>query len=117
MRTAAKVLGIVGGVFGIIFGIIGVLIGGAGIALGADGGGTVTALGFVAILLAIAAIVGGAFAINRRTAAIILLLVPGVVGFVCISAFWTLPGLLLIIGGGLEIGAREKREAVAAQVS
>jgi predicted flap endonuclease-1-like 5' DNA nuclease len=66
----------------------------------------------VAILLAIAGIVGGALAKSHRTASIILLLVPGVLGFICLSAFWTLPGILLIIGGILEIASGSKREPV-----
>ena len=106
MRTAAMVLGIVGGVFGIIFAVLAVVIGGAGVAFGAEGAGTVAGLGFVAILLAIAAIVGGALAKNHRKAAIVLLLVPGIIGFICISWFWILPGLLLLAGAGLETAAR-----------
>ncbi len=113
MRTAAKVLGIVGGVFGIIFGFIGMAIGGAGIALGAEGGGIITTLSVIAILLAIAGIVGGALANGHRLASIILLLVPGILGFVCISAFWTLPGILLIVGGILEIASGSRRVPAA----
>ncbi len=113
MRTAAKVLGIVGGVFGIIFGIIGMAVGGAGIALGAEGGGAVAALSVVAILLAVAGIVGGALATNHRPAAITLMLAPGIWGFICISAFWTLPGILLIIGGALEIASKSKAPVIA----
>jgi len=112
MRTAAQVLGIVGGVFGIIFALIAMFVGGLGAALAEEGSGTLIGLGFVAILLAIAAIVGGALAKNHRMAAIILLLVPGVVGFVMISLAWILPGLLLIVGGLLEVFAKD-RQAVA----
>jgi hypothetical protein len=117
VRTAAKVLGIVGGVFGIIFGIVAMLVGGMGAALGAEGGATVGVLGFIAILLAVAAIVGGALASNHRIAAIVLLLVPTVGGFICISAFWILPGILLLVGGLLEVFAKGKApEPVAVRV-
>lgn len=109
MRTAAQVLGIVGGVFGIIFALIAMFVGSIGAALAEDGSGTLIGLGFVAILLAIAAIVGGALAKNHRTAAIILLLGPGVVGFIMISLAWILPGILLIVGGILEIFARDRQ--------
>jgi hypothetical protein len=114
VRAAAKALGVVGGVFGIIFGIVALLVGGMGVAFAAEGGATVGALGFIAILLAIAAIVGGALANGHRLASTILLLVPGVIGFVCISVFWILPGILLIVGGALEILARGKAPAPVA---
>jgi hypothetical protein len=49
---------------------------------------------------------------------VIILLVSGVLGFVCISAFWTLPGILLVVGGILEIvgGPRRAPMGVASPV-
>lgn len=111
MRTTAMVLGIVGGVFGIIFSLLAMLIGGAGAALNAEGGGTVTVLGFVAFFLAVAAIVGGALANKSPKASWIILLITGAIGFIAISAFWILPGILLIAAAIFEFVARSNQEA------
>jgi hypothetical protein len=112
MRSTAKVLGILGGVFGVIFGLVAMFVGGVTFFVG---GGLVAVLGFFAILFAIAGIVGGTLAENYRGASSALLLVAGVCGFICISAFWILPGILLIVGGILEITGRTTAAPTAAQ--
>ncbi|MHB9052875.1 MAG: DUF4064 domain-containing protein [Thermoleophilia bacterium] len=111
MRTTAMVLGIIGGVFGILFSLLAMVIGGAGAALNAEGGGTVTGLGFVAFFLAVAAIVGGALANKSPRASWIILLATGILGFIAISAFWILPGVLLIAAGIFELFARKDKKA------
>jgi len=113
VRAAAKVLGIIGGILGIILGglVIIVMIGSTKAASGtiriyvfgiAQDNTQVVVLGFVSILLAIAAIVGGAMAKNHRMVASILLLAPAILGFILIREAWFLPSLLLLVGGVLE---------------
>lgn len=64
-QTAALVLGIIGGVFGILAALLATAVGGIGSAFGAEGGDTVIGLGFAAVFIASAAIVGGAPAKSR----------------------------------------------------
>jgi hypothetical protein len=107
LRSAVSALGIIGGMFGAIFALVAVFVGGAGAAFGAErDGGLITLLGFVAVFLAIGGMVGGILAKSNRTASIVLLLVSGVLGFVCIGAWWILPGILLIVAGVLEMADR-----------
>lgn len=115
MKTAAMVLGIVGGVIGIIAALAAMLVGGVGSAFAAEGAGEVTGLGFSAFFVAVAAIVGGALAYKATTASWIILLATGIIGFIVISLFWILSGILLIVGGVLElIASRRERAAVGA---
>jgi hypothetical protein len=99
MRTAALVLGIVGGVFGILAGLLAMLVGGIGSAFDAEGSGMVAGLGFAAIMLGVLGIIGGALANRRPGASAILQGAAGTLGFVAISLFWTIAGVLLIVGG------------------
>lgn len=108
MRTAALVLGIIGGVFGILAGIIAILVGGMGMAFEAQDSGLVTGLGFGAILLGVVGIVGGALANGYPKASTALQLVSGVLGFVAVSAFWLISGPLLIVGAALAFFGRRK---------
>lgn len=113
MRTAAMVLGIIGGVFGILFSLLAMMIGGAGAAFNAEDSGMVMGLGFAAFFIAVAAIVGGALANKIPKASWIILLVTGILGFIAISAFWILPGILLIAGAIFEFFARMDKKMSA----
>lgn len=107
MRTAALVLGIIGGVFGIIAGILAMLIGGAGAAFQADDSGTIVGLGFAAIFIGVLGIVGGAVALRYPKAAAIIQLISCVAGFIAVSLFWIFSGILLLIGAGLAFLGRK----------
>jgi len=100
-QTAALVLGIIGGIFGIIAAFIAMFVGGLGAAFGAEGGETVVGLGFAAVFIGVAAIVGGAMAKSKPKAAFWLLLLSGIGGFIAVSAAWLLSGPLLLIGAFL----------------
>ena len=102
--TAAQVLGIIGGIIGIIAAFIAMFFGGLGAAFGADGGETVIGLGFAAVFIGVAGIVGGALAKSKPKAAFWLLLLTGIGGFVAISAAWLISGPLLLIGAFLSRG-------------
>jgi hypothetical protein len=96
--TAALVLGIIGGIIGIFAAFIAMFFGGLGAAFGADGGETVIGLGFAAVFIGVAAIVGGALARSKPKAAFWLLLLTGIGGFIAVSAAWLISGPLLLIG-------------------
>ncbi len=100
-RTAELVLGLVGGIFGILVGIFAMFVGGFGAALGVHGAETITGLGFGAMILGVIGIIGGAIANRNNKAAGGLLLLSGILGFIAVSAFWIIPGILLIVGGAL----------------
>jgi len=112
-QTAALVLGIVGGIFGIIAAFIAMVVGGLGAAFGADGGETVVGLGFAAVFIGVAAIVGGALAKSKPKAAFWLLLTTGIGGFIAVSAAWLLSGPLLLIGAFLARSGAKREPAVA----
>ena len=96
---APKILGIIGGIFGILSAILALMVGGLGGALGASGAGSVVGLGFAALLISIVGLVGGAISNEHLKAGGIIMLVCGIGGFIAISAFYIVAGLLLIIGG------------------
>ncbi|MDQ3784408.1 MAG: hypothetical protein M3360_05950 [Actinomycetota bacterium] len=107
--TASMVLGIVGGVFGIMAAIVALFIGGLGGALGGEGAGEVAGLGFVAIFLAVAGIVGGALAKSKPVAAAWLQLGAGIFGFIAVSLAWLIAGPLLLIGALLAFLGRPRQ--------
>jgi hypothetical protein len=118
LRVAALVLGIVGGVLGLIAGILAITVGGIGQAVNANGAGTVTGLGFLAFVMAVVGLVGGALALSKPRVGALLLLVAGIVGFIAVSAFWLLSGPLMLIGALLAfLGRAPKAAAPAAAVS
>jgi hypothetical protein len=101
------VLGIIGGVFGFFAALFALAVGGISSAANVSGGGRVVALGYAAFFVSVMAIVGGALAPKMPKAAAILLLLTGVGGFVCVSAFWLLSGPLLIVGALLAFLGRK----------
>lgn len=100
-RTAELVLGVVGGIFGILSGVFAIFIGGFGAVLDIHSAETVIELGFGAVVLGIIGIIGGAIVNRNNKVASGLLLVSGILGFIAISVFWVIPGVLLIVGGAL----------------
>lgn len=108
---APKILGIIGGIFGILSAIFALTVGGIGGAFGAPGAGLIGSLGFAALLISIVGLVGGAISDEHQKAGGIMMLVCGVCGFVAISAFWTIAGLLLVVGGILALVKNRKNKA------
>jgi hypothetical protein len=74
-------------------------------------------LGFIALGLAIVGIVGGALAQAKPRVAALLMLIAGIGGFIAVSAFWIVSGLLLIIGAVLAFLGRAPRTALPSSVS
>jgi hypothetical protein len=111
MRTAALVLGIVGGVFGILAGLLAMLVGGIGSAFDAEGSGMVAGLGFAAIMLGVLGIIGGALANRSPGASAILQAAAGLFGFIAVSLFWVLAGVLLLIGALMAFLGRHREAA------
>nr|WP_088325605.1 DUF4064 domain-containing protein [Bacillus cereus] len=107
-RTAEFVLGLIGGIFGIICAFIALLIGGMGAAFEADGANTIIGLGWGAVGLSILGIVGSVMVRSKAKAGGIMMTVAAIGGFICISIFFLLPGVLLLIGGLMGIFRKDK---------
>jgi hypothetical protein len=115
VRTAALILGIIGGVLGIIAGIAAMMIGGIGVAFEAEDAGMIGGLGFFAIVFGVTGIVGGALANRSPKLAASLELAAGVLGFIAVSMFWIPAGLCLIVGALLAfLGRKQSSPEVAA---
>lgn len=98
-RRAEMILGVIGGIFGVLFGMFAVMVGGIGDAFDVSEASTVSSLGLGAVILGVLGIVGGAVVNKNKKMAGGLMLACGILGFIAISMFWIIPGLLLIIGG------------------
>jgi hypothetical protein len=108
MKTASLVLGITGGVFGILSGLLAMMIGGIGSAFAAEGSGSVVWLGFAAILLGVLGIIGGALSNRSPGKASLLQAMAGFFGFIAVSLFWILAGVLLLIGALMAFLGRDR---------
>ncbi|EEM56591.1 MULTISPECIES: DUF4064 domain-containing protein [Bacillus cereus group] len=112
-RTAEFVLGLIGGIFGIICAFIALLIGGMGAAFEAEGATTIIGLGWGAVGLSILGIVGSVMVRSKAKAGGIMMTVAAIGGFICISIFFLLPGVLLLIGGLMGIFRKVKASVSA----
>lgn len=112
-RTTEFVLGLIGGIFGILCAFMALMIGGIGAAFEADGANSVIGLGWAAIALSILGIVGSVMVKSKAKAGGIMMLIAAIGGIICISAFYILPGVLLLIGGLMGVFRKEKASASA----
>lgn len=107
-RTTEFILGLIGGIFGIISALMALFIGSAATAIGASGGSSVSCLGIVALILSILGLVGGCIVKSKTKLAGIFMIVAAVGGFICVSMFYILPGILLLIGGIMALVKKNK---------
>lgn len=107
-RTTEFVLGLIGGILGIICAFIALMIGGLGAAMEADGANNIIGLGWGAVALSILGIVGSVMVKGKAKAGGIMMTIAGIGGFICISIFFLLPGVLLLIGGLMGIFRKDK---------
>jgi len=108
MRTAALILGIVGGLIGLTLGL---LAGLAGFFVSLITGFEILELrGIILIILSVLGLAGGITARAKPVFAGILMLASGIGGFFILFIFWTFAGIFLLMGGILAIaGNKEKR--------
>ena len=104
-RTAELVLGIIGGIFGIFGAIFAMTVGGIGATFGA--GNTISWLGFSAMIFSVIGLVGSTITKGKRKLGGWLMVGSAVGGTISISAFYILPGLLLLIGGVMALFRKE----------
>ncbi|MEC0235240.1 DUF4064 domain-containing protein [Paenibacillus kribbensis] len=101
-------MGLVGGIFGIIAAIIALFVGGVDAALSDTGTSSIMGLAISALIFSILGIVGSAFSKSKPKLAGWLMLVSGIAGFISISLFYILSGVLLIIAGFMGIFSKKK---------
>jgi len=101
--TTEFILGLLGGIIGFFAGFAAIAIGGIGGAFGIASAGTVIAGGAGAIVFSILGIIGAAI-VNRHTkTAGYLMIISAICGLICISLFYVLSFILLIIAGILAV--------------
>lgn len=111
VRTAALVLGIVGGILGLLGGLALSAVGTLGAALEAEGSGVVMGAGALILLLSVFAIVAGSLALKYPKFSGWSMIVSGVVGFIAVRGGYVLAGILLFIGGVFALlSTREQHE-------
>jgi hypothetical protein len=98
-RTTEFVLGLIGGIVGFFGALIALAVGGIGQALGGSGASTITGLGWGAILFSILGIVGSAVVRNKAKLGGWFMIISAVGGLICISFFYSLSFVLLLIAG------------------
>ncbi|MBO1625255.1 DUF4064 domain-containing protein [Bacillus arachidis] len=112
-RTTEFVLGLIGGIFGILCAFLVIFFGGLGSAFEADGANQLMTQGWIAVLLSILGIVGSVIVKGKAKIGGAMMTVASIGGFICISAFYILPGILLIIGGLMGLLRKEKASVSA----
>ena len=109
-RTGELILGIMGGIFGIFSGIFAMTFGGIGVAIGGDGASSIVGLGFAAIIFSITGLVGSTITKGKRKVGGWMMIGSAIAGTISISAFFILPGLLLLIGGIMALMIKEDKK-------
>lgn len=112
-RTTEFVLGLVGGIFGVLFAFGALFIGGLGAAFDAEGANSIIGSAWVAVALSILGIVGSVVVRSKAKAGGIMMTVAAAGGLICISAFYILPGILLLISGLTGILRKDKKTVSA----
>ncbi|NGZ73906.1 DUF4064 domain-containing protein [Saccharibacillus alkalitolerans] len=105
-------MGLVGGIFGIIAAIVAMLIGGVDAAFSESGTSQITGLAVSALLFSILGIIGSAFSKSKPKLAGWLMLISGIAGFISISMFYILSGVLLIVAGFMGIFSKKKNKEI-----
>ena len=105
--TVEFILGLIGGIIGFFAGFAAIAIGGLASAFSVNGGSDIIGLGFGAIIFSIIGIVGAAIVKSKTKIAGYLMIISAIGGILCISAFYTLSFILLIIGGIMAVRYKE----------
>lgn len=107
-RTTEFVLGLFGGIFGLFGSLIALAVGGIGGVFGASGASTISSLGWFALLFSILGIVGSVVVKHKSKLGGIFMLISAVGGLICISFFYILSFVLLLIAGLMGLIKKDK---------
>ena len=97
--TVEFILGLIGGIIGFLAGFAAIAIGGLGSAMSVNGASGIIGLGIGAIIFSIIGIIGAAIVKNKTKIAGYLMIISAIGGLICVSAFYILSFVLLIIAG------------------
>ena len=108
-RTTEFVLGLLGGIFGIFAAGIALFVGGLDSVLNETGESAIINLGWFAVLFSILAIIGSVVVKSKPKLGGSFMLIAAIGGFICTSAFYILPGILLLIAGLMGLLKKNKK--------
>lgn len=112
-RTTEFVLGLIGGIFGVMGAMIALFIGGVDAAVNSSGQSEIIGLGWAAVAFSILGIVGASIVKGKPKLGGGFMTIAAVAGIICISMFYILPGILLIIGGLMGLIRKDKSSLAA----
>lgn len=105
--TVEFVLGLFGGIIGFLAGSVAIIVGSLGSAFAAKGASDIIGLGFGAIIFSIIGIIGAATVKSKTKIAGYLMIISAIGGLICISAFYILSFILLIVAGIMAVIHKE----------
>lgn len=112
-RTTELVFGLIGGIIGFGSGFFALFFGVVDEAV-SGGDSEITGLAIAALLFSILGIIGSVVVKFKARIGGWVMIVSGIGGIISISLFYVLPGVLLLIGGGLGAFRKDKKEQAAA---
>jgi hypothetical protein len=105
--TVEFILGLLGGIIGFFAGFAAIFVGGLGGAFGMQGASQIIGLGFGAIFFSIIGIIGAAIVKSKTKTSGYLMIISAIGGLICISAFYILSFILLIVAGVMAVRHKE----------
>ena len=105
--TVEFILGLIGGIIGFFASVAAIVIAGLASAFSMHGASNLIGLGFGATIFSIIGIIGAAIVKSKTKIAGYLMIISAIGGLICISAFYLLSFILLIIGGIMAVRHKE----------
>ena len=93
------ILGLLGGIIGCIAGIVAIMVGSLGSAIGINGYSQIIGMGLGAIIFSVIGIIGAAIVKSKTKLSGYLMIISAIGGLICVSLFYVLSFILLIIAG------------------
>lgn len=107
-RTTEFVLGLIGGIFGLIGASTTLIIGGLDATFSSTGTSEIIGLGWFAILFSILGIVGSVVVKSKAKLGGWFMIISAIGGVICVSFFYIIPAILLLIGGVMGVARKDK---------
>ena len=105
--TVEFILGLFGGIIGFLAGVAAIVFGSLGSAFAVKGASDIIGLGMGAIVFSIIGIIGAAIVKSKTKTAGYLMIISAIGGLICISGFYILSFILLIIAGIMAVRHKE----------
>jgi hypothetical protein len=105
--TVEFILGLIGGIIGFLAGVVAIVVGSLGSAFALKGASDIIGLGLGAIIFSIIGIIGAAIVKSKTKTSGYLMIISAIGGLICISGFYILSFILLIIAGIMAVRHKE----------